>query len=156
LRQVSLFSEIKDLPHALETLAATMKFCAFRKSQALITEGETGAEMYFLLDGQVAIHKSTPEGDKFAVATLSAEQRPFFGEGAMLDEDARSATIIAESECNCMVLSRPDFEDFCRKHPNWALPVLQKIARVVNGRLRKSNNDFIVLYNALVKEIRGM
>jgi CRP-like cAMP-binding protein len=101
------------------------------------------------------VYKSTLEGEPYKVAILKADSHAFFGEGGLLDSEARSATIRAETRCSCLVLKREAFERFCVGYPQFALPVLLRIARAVMSRLRKSNTDLSLLYNALVAEIRG-
>lgn len=155
LSEVSLFGDIKDSPGALEELARAMELRTFKPDECIIREGETGSEMFLLVEGQASVHKSTAEGDQYKVAILTAEKHPFFGEGGLLDSDARSATIKADSLCYCLVLKREAFDAFGHSRPEWALPILLRIARAVMVRLRKTNNDLTLLYNALVAEIRG-
>jgi CRP-like cAMP-binding protein len=155
LQDVSLFADIKAIPGALDDLSRVMEVRTFKPGSPIIREGDTGSEMFLLVDGQASVHKSTAEGDEYKVAILSGGKHPFFGEGGLLDSDARSATIKADSLCYCIVLERAAFEEFGRRHPEWALPVLLRIARAVMARLRKTNTDLTLLYNALVAEIRG-
>ncbi|MGZ3698375.1 MAG: cyclic nucleotide-binding domain-containing protein [Bdellovibrionota bacterium] len=155
LREVSLFADIKDDPGALEALADLMEFREFQPSTDILTEGQTGSEMFLLIGGQASVHKSTAEGDQYKVAILQGSFHACFGEGGLLDSESRSATIKADTVCTCLVLDRPAFESFSKQYPQWALPVLMRIARAVMARLRKTNNDLSLLYNALVAEIRG-
>jgi CRP-like cAMP-binding protein len=111
--------------------------------------------MYFLMDGTASVYKCTTDGEPYKVAIIQGTQRAFFGEGGLLDLEARSATIRTETECRCLVLNGAEFAEFGRNYPQWALPVLNRIARAVMVRLRKTNNDLMLLYNALVAEIRG-
>lgn len=155
LKTVSLFEEIKPYPGALEQIAEIMETRNYSPGDSIITEGEGGGEMYLLIAGEASVYKSTAEGDHYKVAILKGENHAFFGEGGLLDSDPRSATIKADTLCTCMVLERSRFESFGRKNPQWALPILSRIARAVMARLRKTNNDLLLLYNALVSEVRG-
>jgi CRP/FNR family cyclic AMP-dependent transcriptional regulator len=155
LSAVSLFHELKNNQEALSRVAETMQERKFSPGEAIITENETGSEMFLLAEGTASVFKSTAEGDPYAVAILQGANHAFFGEGALLDSDSRSATIKATTECRCLVLTKDKFDRFSEAHPEWALPIIKKIARTVMGRLRKSNNDLMLLYNALVNEIRG-
>lgn len=155
LKAVSLFSEIREQPGAIEFLANLMNERVYEPGQPIINEGETGSEMYFLIMGHAAVFKTTSEGESYKVVILTEAQHAFFGEGGLLDADARSATIKAETLCHCLVLNRESFEKLGLQNPAWALPILRKIARTVLARLRKSNDDLMLLYNALVAEIRG-
>ena len=155
LEGVSLFADIKDLPKGLASVAALLEAKTYPPQSSIITEGETGSEMYILIEGEASVYKTTTEGELYKVALLHGQNHAFFGEGALLDSDARSATIKADTECYCLVLKREAFENFSGEHPDWALPVLRRIARAVMARLRKANGDLMLLYNALVSEIRG-
>jgi len=155
LRLTALFVDIKDTPGALEALAQKMRIMSFQPNETIITEGEVKSEMYFLMDGHAAVYKSTLDGEQYKVAIVDGKTHSFFGEGGLLESDSRSATIKAESRCKCLVLSRADFEIFGRANPQWAFPILQRIARAVLLRLKKTNNDLMLLYNALISEIRG-
>ena len=76
----------------------------------------------------------------------------FFGEGGLLEADTRTATIRAESTCRCLVLAKADFEEFCTMNPQWALPILKRVAKAIMNRLKNMNNDLSLLYKALVDE----
>lgn len=155
LFRFSIFEDFRGFPEKLDVFMKILKPCEFNPGATIIEEGTIGTEMFLLLKGQVCVYEKTPSGDEFKVADLFDHMNIFFGEGALLDVDSRTATIRAESQCLCYSLSREDFEDFSRSHPEMALPVFRRIARVVMARLRKANQDFFLIYNALVSEIRG-
>ena len=155
LHEVSLFEEIREIPGALQDLAQHMEQRTVKPGEDIITEGRSGSEMFLLTEGEASVYKSTSEGEPYKVAILLGEKHAFFGEGGLLDSDARSATIKADTLCHCLVLNRKAFEVFGRTHPEWALPISLRIARTVLARLRKTNGDLTLLYNALVAEIRG-
>jgi CRP-like cAMP-binding protein len=123
--------------------------------QEIIRENEAGAEMFILIQGTASVYRHTAEGELYRVTIFKGEEHVFFGEGALLDADLRSATIRADTECVCLVLGREAFAEFGKAHPAWAFPVLARIARAVMTRLRKTNQDLTLVYNALVNEIRG-
>jgi CRP/FNR family cyclic AMP-dependent transcriptional regulator len=155
VRATALFAEVKDRPEVVDSLARQLKWIHYPVGAAIIQEGEPGTEMYFLARGRAVVTKRTTDGEPYRVAILSGEQHAFFGEGALLDCDSRSATIVAETECECFVLTREGFEQFGKEHPEWAFPVLSTISRTVLNRLRKANSDLMLLYRALIAEIRG-
>jgi CRP/FNR family transcriptional regulator, cyclic AMP receptor protein len=155
LHDVALFAEIRDEPGALEQVASKMKLEKYSRGEAIIKEGTPGTAMYVLIQGEASVLKSTLEHEPFTVAILKSTNHAFFGEGALLDDDLRSATIRADVDCECLAFSREDFKDFCDRYPAWAMPVLRRVAQAVMGRLRGVNNDMVLLYKALVQHIRG-
>jgi CRP-like cAMP-binding protein len=155
LMQVRLFQEISSEPGAIDHLAGLLSQLDFSAGTTLLAEGAEGAEAYFLLSGKVKVLKSMAGKEAFPVALLDAGNHPFFGEAALLQNDVRSATIRCESDCRCLVLKRADFDSFCQAHPQWALPIIRKIGCVILERLHLANNDIVLLYNALVNEVKG-
>lgn len=155
LRNVSLFQDIKHLPEALLSLQRIMKPRKYSKGQVLITQGDAGHEFFVLIKGQVSIEKVTPEGDRYKVAVLKGEQNAAFGEGGLIEGEARSATVTCDTDVECLVLSCNEFEQFSLAQPHFALPVLKRIALILMGRLNQTSNDLMLLHKALMSEIRS-
>ncbi len=155
LKLVRLFEDIRDIPDALEAVAQLLDARHYQKGVDILKEGENGSDAFFLTSGTIKVVKSIAEGETYSVALLEAKDHPFFGEAALLQSDKRSATIRSETDCVCLILHKAEFDALCKNHPQWALPVVMKIARVVLERLHKANNDVVLLYHALVNEIKG-
>lgn len=155
LRGVGLLADISHIEHALLTLALEMEERSFKKGEDIITEGAQGTELFILTEGRVAVLKATPEGDEYKVAIFDSAKKIAFGESGLIEADSRSATIRAEVDSVCLALGRESFEKFSKDHPEWALPIYRRIAHAVMARLKKTNNDMLLIYNALVAEIRG-
>ena len=155
LAESILFKEIKDNKEALAYVAREMQEAKYAKGTAIFKTGDVDDRMFCLVSGSAEVTKTTLDGDRFQVAILHAEKHVIFGEGALIDVDARSATIKALTDCTCLVWNREKFQKFCADQPQWALPVLHQIAYQMMDRLRRLNGDFSLLYNALVKQIRG-
>src|SRR6476620_7062354 len=85
IKDVSLFQDIRDEPGALSDLAKRLEVREFQPGQAIIKEGETGSELFLLVDGQASVYKSTAEGEEYRVAILHSSDHVFFGEGGLLD-----------------------------------------------------------------------
>jgi CRP/FNR family cyclic AMP-dependent transcriptional regulator len=155
LKSTPAFAGICEDAECLKALGSWFKEVTFSRHDKIMTEGETGDQAYILVSGTLSVLKTTLDGETYKVASLLSEVHPFFGEGTLLDTDPRSATIVAESDCVCLALSRQDFETFCAQHPAWALPILHQITQSVFQRLRKANQDLLLLHRALIAEIRG-
>ncbi len=155
LAKVSLFQGLKGKPEALKSLGQMMTLKKFSVNQTLLTEGEIGDEFFVLVHGQVSIFKNTPEGDRYKVVILKADSSPAFGEGGLIESEPRSATIVCDQESTCLVLNRHDFLKFCDQYPQFAIPILQRLALNLMGNLRKTSNDLMLLHKALMNEIRS-
>lgn len=155
LLKIPLFKDLVTQPGALADLVQRSSTTRFQKDQVVFIESDRGTEMYIPLSGRYEIRKRTRAGDHYTVAILSADQPIFFGELALVDDERRSATVVATEEGECLVISRAVFEEWAKTNPAWALPVVQEIARVLASRLRKTTADMLTLFDALLEEIKG-
>lgn len=154
LRQISLFDEIRDHEESMHHLEAITRLVQVPAGTTIITEGEVGSEMYIVFRGQVEIKKQTRAGDDYTVVRLDATQNVFFGELALVDDDKRSATVLATEDSEFLVITKKDFARLGDTHPEIALPITRAIARILAGRLRKTTVDMLTIFDALVSEIQ--
>lgn len=155
LKLVKLFSGINANEKAMLHIATIMEYQSFNQGTAIVKEGDEGSDAYFLIEGQVRVQKAISNGESFPVAILNANDHAFFGEASLLGNERRMATILTEKSSSCLILHTKAFEQFTHDHPEWALPLVLNISRNILERLHRSNNDVVLLYNALVNEVRG-
>lgn len=154
LRQISLFNEIKSDESKLTKVYSVCTPRFFKAGSRIIQEGETGDEMFIIISGSVEILKKTRAGDNYTVVRLKAEHNIFIGELALIDDDTRSATVIASEDSEFMVIKKKDFLDLGNSSPDIGLPITRAIAKILAGRLRKTTQDMLILFDALVTEIQ--
>ena len=118
-------------------------------------EGEHGDEFFILYDGSVRVQRNTPAGDVIALAKLTSEMNIFFGETSLISSDTRTATVLASTECKCIVLSGKHFLEVCDKEPLLGYRVLLHLAKRMSQTVRNTNSDKATLYEALFSEIEG-
>lgn len=155
LTQIALFDELKEREADLKRLLDIIKIKSYPKGSVIIREGDIGSEMYIVYKGSVEIQKQTRAGDTYTVVKLKAENNVFFGEIALVDDDKRSATVIAREDSEFLVLNKEDFLTLGKTNPEIALPVTQAIARILASRLRKTTMDMLTIFDALVNEIQS-
>lgn len=137
-------------------LAELSEICRDRVAppgSVVISEGTSGDVMYLIRSGRVRVEKRTPYNDTYTVSFLGREAGEFFGELALLDREQRSASVVAETECELLVIDRASFEAFGDRHPGAGLVITRRIARNLADRLRRANEDIVTLFTALVHEL---
>jgi CRP-like cAMP-binding protein len=155
LARVALFSGVKDNLEALKALSKHMSLVSYSLGDTIIKEGSFGDEFFVLFEGVVSIYKSTPDGERYKVAQLRSESAPSFGEGGLVESEPRSATVVCDAECRCLVFTREGFQKFTEECPSWASPIYQSIASTLMSRVRRLNHDIVLLHKALTQEIRS-
>jgi len=154
LKQFSYFKMYSNDDATLVKLAGICRDMSFSKGKVIINEGDSGDELFIVINGEIDIVKKTLQNEKYTVTTLGADKSIIsVGEQALIDSDKRSASVIAKTDCECLVIKRDDFIKFGDENPKIGLDVTRAIARQLSMNLRKSNADVITLFSALVEEI---
>jgi CRP-like cAMP-binding protein len=120
LRRVSLFDGVND--KQLDKLARTFTERTFPAGHEITTEGGSGVGFFVIGDGE-------------AVVTIGGEERrtlgrgDHFGEVALIDDGARSATIKAKTDVLAYGLTSWQFRPLVEENAAIAWPLLQEMAR---------------------------
>jgi CRP/FNR family transcriptional regulator, cyclic AMP receptor protein len=102
--------------------------------EIIFEEGSTGRDLYVVLDGQVDIAK-VGGASKTVIVTLGKGE--FFGEMAVIDGSARSATAIsAAPNTRVMRINHARFVYLVSQQPAFALMIMDALSK----RLRASND----------------
>lgn len=94
----------------------------------LFREGDLGDLMYVLIAGSAEISVG-------GRVVETAEAGAIVGEMAMIDDGARSATVVAKNDCKFVPIDRRRFNFLVQQTPNFALHVM----RVIAHRLRRTD-----------------
>jgi len=117
LQQIPLFNSAD--PQLLNALVVLLRSKIFSAGQEIVRRGEPGNEMFIISRGQVEILNE--HGDP--VATL--QEGNFFGEISLVFSAPRTATVRAKTQCDMFTLSKDDFHDALRDHPEVANIILE-------------------------------
>ena len=153
LESFPLLNRLSD--EELSCLAAVMEVRTFPAGTEILREGETGDDMFLLLEGSVDVLKTTPFGDRYVTASLNDSYHCTFGEMALLDRGKRSATVLAKTDCRALALGHEAFQRFCREHPTIGLELLMAISATLVHDLRMENENLRIVYQALIEEIEN-
>jgi len=101
---------------------------SFAAGQFVVRAGEVGQTMYVVTDGEVDIL----DGEALLE---TAGPGSIVGELALIDDEPRSASIVARTDCRLVAVNRRQFEFMVQETPFFALAVMKVLA----DRLRKKN-----------------
>lgn len=108
----------------------------YRPGDWIIRQGSEGDGMYLIESGTVEILREE-NGEEIHLADLSEED--FIGEMSLIDQQPRSASVRAKTDCALLHLSRTNFMHMLSKNHTTALKVTFNIARQLTTRLRQTN-----------------
>lgn len=139
--EYGLFQKLS--PGEVAEVKRLMKRQAFQRGEPIVIAGHPASEIIFLARGQASVFLSLGEGRRKRLATFSAGM--VFGEMAVIEGGPRSATVIADTEVECDLLSADDFEALSHSHPQIKIKLLESLSRTLSGRLREARQELQVL-----------
>lgn len=119
----------------IEKLARSAHQRTFPAGTVMSEEDDFGTIFTVVIEGKASV---TVRGRH--ARTLGSGD--FFGEMAIIDRALRSATVTAETDCTCLMLTQPVFRPFAVSHPEtmWALLELM-VKRVRESEAREMSSD---------------
>ncbi|CAE7018990.1 for [Symbiodinium sp. CCMP2456] len=106
LSEVPLMKRLPKDEHPI--VAEACEVCIFEPGHKIIQQGDNGDAFYVVRTGEASVHLENEDG-KNLVATLKGGD--YFGENALLRDEPRLATIIAESKLVALRITREKFEE---------------------------------------------
>lgn len=129
LRKTPLFASLTE--KELEALAARTVRRQFQRGELLFSEGDPCSGLFLVASGKIRIFKVSPSGREQLLAIEGPGSS--FAELPVFDGGNYPATASASEDAEVLFVSRKDFQNFCREHPEVAL----KLIAVVGSRLRR-------------------
>jgi CRP-like cAMP-binding protein len=120
VQKVPIFSELDN--RELRGLASSMKERTFNAGDTVASEGQSGIGFFIIEEGEATVSVGGQE-----VATLGAGDH--FGEVALIDDGARTATITAKSELKCYGITSWEFRPMVEQNAGLAWKLLKQMAK---------------------------
>jgi CRP/FNR family transcriptional regulator len=129
LRSAPLFASLTEKELQALALRATRR--QFERGELLFGEGDPCTGLFVVTSGKIRIFKVSPSGREQVLAIEGPGSS--FAELLVFDGGNYPAAASASEDAEVLFVSRKDFQNFCRDHPEAAL----KIIAVMGARLRR-------------------
>ncbi|TMG79444.1 MAG: Crp/Fnr family transcriptional regulator, partial [Betaproteobacteria bacterium] len=103
----------------------------YPKNSVILFEDDPGDALFVVAKGQVKVVLIGEDGREVILSVLGEGE--FFGEMALIDDEPRSAHVIAMEDSTLYVLRREDFQGILEHAPGIGLALLRELSR----RLRR-------------------
>lgn len=143
LARVPLFSQLA--PKDRQKIVKYFKPVKAKQGAKVVREAQPGTSMFFIVSGKVGVYTSLidPDAERIEgveiapllLATLTSGD--FFGEQALVTNEPRSATVIAETEVIMLRFTKNDLAAVMKKYP-WMESALQ--IEAFENRMRKKQS----------------
>ncbi len=118
------------------------------KGTVLFRENDPGDCFYIIKSGKVSLTKKVSIEDDTVGELIFLQPYDFFGELALIDDETRSSTVTVTEDVSLLKINKQDFLSICKDYPN----VLFSIVKTISKRLRETNDRYIQMWDALIKE----
>jgi hypothetical protein len=135
LKRVPLFENLN-----LDQLEAVLRLAGdatFLPGEVIVRQGDPGGELYLLLEGSAEAWLDHGGANPQQLSTMPAGS--YFGEMAILDDEPRSATVIARESVRLLTLEGDSLKELLLQMPEIAFELL----RVMTSRVRASERRLI-------------
>lgn len=127
LKNVPIFSELNDDTLIKLSQLGTLK--SFKKDSIILSEQDAGSALFVMVSGKVKVARvSNDDKNKEVILTL-LNPSDFFGEMALLDGLARSATVTSLEDSQVFIIQRNDFLNLIQEHPEVSIALLQELTQ---------------------------
>jgi len=131
-RKFALFAELDD--RELASVAAVAKTRRYAKDDVVFHADESGDVFCLIREGKVKVTMISPEGKEIILSMMGPGD--FFGEMSLLDNEPRSATVIATETLDLVTIWRSDFLQILSEN----FSITKKILAELSRRLRSASN----------------
>jgi CRP-like cAMP-binding protein len=129
---VPLFAHLSDIE--LGRIRQAVREKGYPRGSVILFEHDPGDALYVVIGGQVKVVLIAEDGREVILALL--KEGDFFGEMSLIDDQPRSAHVIATEDAQLLVLRRDDFLACMDDMPRIALGLLRALSR----RLRQADD----------------
>lgn len=145
LQKIPLFRRIDA--HSLAILTQFLHEEEYQDGETIFRERDPGGSMYAIESGAVVISKVIDWQDHTEKTLAILPAGAFFGEGGLLENDARSANVRARGHTRVIRVDRDGFLQVLQEAPLSAIQVLFGITRIINARLRQTSHELVTLFD---------
>lgn len=153
LASIPLFAHIPQ--QELAKLSAMARQENYPKNAEIIAEGERSSGLYILLSGKVKVVLRSEEGKEIILALLNPPE--YFGEMALLDDEPRSADIVAMAPTTVLIISKQEFKAWLQRQPDMAFVIMRTLAQRLREADRKIGDLALMdVYGRVVRALKSL
>ncbi|TAH10561.1 MAG: Crp/Fnr family transcriptional regulator [Curvibacter sp.] len=137
IRRVPLFSMLS--PGQVDSLAANVVKQRIKRGSNVVEQGKNSNSLFLILAGRAHVVMADNKAREVIVATLKAGD--CIGEMSLIDNEAHSATVTADTQMDVLVLGRDDF----MRCVNENVAIAASVMRGLVQRLRNADQKIVSL-----------
>lgn len=156
LANIKMFDHLSE--DDLISLAHVIDEEKIEQGHTLFQAGDPGDSLFIVVAGEIELFIKDTVGQKIVLNT--AQPGDMFGELAMLDSGPRTATALALTDCEVLVLDRDDLMLLFQRKPEAALHMLaslssltRKADELLRTRVSRNVNEEVEVHSTVLQRI---
>ena len=137
LKKVPLFESLTL--DQLDAVARLAEERDFQPGEVIVKEGDAGGELFLLLEGVVDVFQGREGGAREKLGEIVAVD--YFGEMAVLDDQPRSATIVAREPTRLLALAGTSLKELILQMPDISFEILRVLSARVRSAERRASGE---------------
>lgn len=139
LKQMPMFRDVSRLE--LQAMARQMNIRLYRRDEVIVWQGESSEDAFLIKNGIVGISSLSPDMRSGQILAY-LKQGDIVGEIGVLENQVRSATAVALSNVEVLVIKRAQFLSLLEKYDTAALELARMLGRqLITTSARLSHTD---------------
>ena len=123
-----------------QALASVVDHAMLRQGDILFEKGDPGDSLFIVCRGQMELFIRSVTGERIVLTV--AEHGDLFGELAISERDARTATAVALEDSELIIMTRENLLVFFQRKPDAALDIIAALGGIVRKQMTCSAHAF--------------
>ena len=151
LGRSELFSGLSR--ESIDRIGPYFRKVSFEPGHVICREGEAGDRMFIILSGEVSVQRDMGWGER-ELGRMGANE--VFGEMALISDEARTATVRALKNTECLELDDGNFDLILDREPLFAQQVAKFMTKRLSALTRRTSDELLGAYRALMFAIADL
>jgi predicted RND superfamily exporter protein len=131
IERCELFREMR--PWQVKKIVLVSKVQAVNPGDIIVRQGDTGDEMFVLLEGSAEVWQKRPDGSRQNVRRLAAGE--IFGEIALVSRVARTADVVARDDSKILAINWDGIDHIAKIFPRISTKLFRNLSAIVSKKL---------------------
>ncbi len=134
-------------PWQVKKIMLVSKIHTINPGNVIVRQGDTGDEMFVLLEGNAEVWQKRPDGSRKNIRNLTAGE--IFGEIALVTRVTRTADVVARENCRILVLNWEGIDHIARLFPRISTKLFRNLSTIVSNKLAGTQTKYVLVGDGL-------
>jgi CRP/FNR family transcriptional regulator, cyclic AMP receptor protein len=117
--------------------------CEFREGETIFKQGESAANLYMVVKGEVAVRYKPEDGPELTIVKVQSEG--IVGWSAALGNPCYTSSVDCLTDCVLLKISSENLRELCARDTESGAMILERLAMVIAERLRNTHGHVLAL-----------